>query len=87
MLDYTYYRYYLSLYILVKIYFSYIVNMIDSFDMNGHICLVFPILGESTYDFQKANDFLPYQFNDIKNMAYQMLKAIECMYFTIFYGP
>ena len=53
--------------------------MIDSFDMNGHICLVFPILGESTYDFQKANDFLPYQFNDIKNMAYQMLKAIECM--------
>ena len=57
--------------------------MIDSFDMNGHICLVFPILGESTYDFQKANDFLPYQFNDIKNMAYQMLKAIECMYFTI----
>ena len=62
--------------------------MIDSFDMNGHICLVFPILGESTYDFQKANDFLPYQFNDIKNMAYQMLKAIECMYFTIdFAGP
>ena len=60
--------------------------MIDSFDMNGHICLVFPILGESTYDFQKANDFLPYQFNDIKNMAYQMLKAIECMYFTIDYA-
>ena len=43
--------------------------MIDSFDMNGLICLVFPILGESTYDFKKANDFLPYQFNDVKNMA------------------
>ena len=69
MLDYMYYPYYLSLYILLKIYLSYIVNMIDLFDMNGHICLVFPILGESTYDFKKANDFLPYQFNDVKNMA------------------
>ena len=55
-----------------------IVEILDAFDLNGHICLVFPVLGQSTYDYQKANSYRPYELDDIKSMSFQLLQALKC---------
>ena len=55
-----------------------IVEILDAFDLNGHICLVFPVLGQSTYDYQKANSYRPYELDDIKSMSFQLLTALKC---------
>ena len=59
---------------------SPIVEILDSFDLNGHICLVFPVLGQSTYDYQKANNFQPYALDNIKSMSIQLLQALKCRF-------
>jgi len=57
-----------------------IVEILDAFDLNGHICLVFPVLGQSTYDYQKANSFRPYELDNIKSMTFQVLQALKFLH-------
>jgi len=57
-----------------------IVEILDAFDLNGHICLVFPVLGQSTYDYQKANSYRPYELDDIKSMSFQLLTALKFLH-------
>lgn len=52
--------------------------MLEWFDHHGHVCIVFELLGLSTYDFIKENSFLPFHINDIRNMAYQICQSINC---------
>jgi len=54
------------------------VQMLEWFDHHGHVCIVFELLGLSTYDFIKENSFLPFHINDIRNMAYQICQSINC---------
>ncbi|GAB1296034.1 Dual specificity protein kinase CLK4 [Apodemus speciosus] len=53
------------------------VQMLEWFDHHGHVCIVFELLGLSTYDFIKENSFLPFQIDHIRQMAYQICQSIN----------
>lgn len=52
--------------------------MLDWFDFCGHVCITFELLSVSTFDFLKANNFLPYPINQIRHMAQQICRAVSC---------
>ncbi|XP_053334872.1 dual specificity protein kinase CLK4b isoform X2 [Clarias gariepinus] len=52
------------------------VRMLDWFDHHGHICIVFELLGLSTYDFLKENDYMPFSVEQIRHMAFQIFRAV-----------
>uniref|UniRef100_A0A8C2EG46 dual-specificity kinase n=1 Tax=Cyprinus carpio TaxID=7962 RepID=A0A8C2EG46_CYPCA len=54
--------------------------MLDWFDHHGHICIVFELLGLSTYDFLKENGFMPFSLNQIRCMADQIFKAVQFLH-------
>ncbi|KPP74948.1 dual specificity protein kinase CLK4-like [Scleropages formosus] len=56
------------------------VQMLDWFDHHGHICIVFELLGLSTYDFLKENSFLPFSVDQIRHMAYQIIRAVRFLH-------
>ncbi|KAG5284953.1 hypothetical protein AALO_G00032330 [Alosa alosa] len=52
------------------------VRMLDWFDYHGHICIVFELLGLSTFDFLKENGFMPFTIDQIRYMADQIFRAV-----------
>ncbi|KAM3614565.1 uncharacterized protein V6R79_016202 [Siganus canaliculatus] len=56
------------------------VQMLDWFDFYGHVCISFELLSLSTFDFLKANSFLPYPINQIRHMAYQICHAVSFLH-------
>ncbi|KAG8008505.1 Dual specificity protein kinase CLK4 [Nibea albiflora] len=52
------------------------VRMMDWFDHEGHICIVFELLGLSTYEFLRQNNFLPFSVAQIRHMAFQIFRAV-----------
>ncbi|XP_014453117.1 dual specificity protein kinase CLK4 isoform X1 [Alligator mississippiensis] len=56
------------------------VQMLEWFDHHGHVCIVFELLGLSTYDFIKENSFLPFRIDDIRHMAYQICQSINFLH-------
>ncbi|XP_024433574.2 dual specificity protein kinase CLK4 isoform X1 [Desmodus rotundus] len=56
------------------------VQMLEWFDHHGHVCIVFELLGLSTYDFIKENSFLPFQIDHIRQMAYQICQSINFLH-------
>lgn len=56
------------------------VQMLEWFEHHGHVCIVFELLGLSTYDFIKENGFLPFRLDQIRQMAYQICKSVNCKY-------
>ncbi|KAM3869121.1 dual specificity protein kinase CLK4b [Diretmus argenteus] len=52
------------------------VRMLDWFDHHGHICIVFELLGLSTFDFLRENEFLPFSVDQIRSMAFQIFRAV-----------
>lgn len=52
--------------------------MLEWFEYHGHVCIVFELLGLSTYDFIKENGFLPFRLDHIRQMAYQICKSVNC---------
>ncbi|KAE8286024.1 Dual specificity protein kinase CLK4 [Larimichthys crocea] len=56
------------------------VHMLDWFDYHGHICIAFELLGLSTYDFLKENNFQPFPVEHIRHMAYQIIKAVRFLH-------
>lgn len=58
--------------------YSCCVRMLDWFDHHGHVCIVFELLGLSTFDFLKENNFQPFPIDQIRHMAYQIIKAVKC---------
>ncbi|KAM6970108.1 dual specificity protein kinase CLK4b [Aplochiton taeniatus] len=52
------------------------IRMLDWFDHHGHVCIVFELLGLSTFDFLKENGFLPFSVEEIRRMAYQIFRAV-----------
>jgi len=56
------------------------VSLFDHFNYRGHICLAFPVLGESTFDFQKNNNYRPYSFEHVRHMTYQLCWAVKFMH-------
>ncbi|XP_017279671.1 dual specificity protein kinase CLK4 [Kryptolebias marmoratus] len=56
------------------------VHMLDWFDYHGHICIAFELLGLSTYDFLKENNFQPFPVDQIRHMAYQIIRAVKFLH-------
>ncbi|XP_070789366.1 dual specificity protein kinase CLK1 isoform X2 [Pituophis catenifer annectens] len=56
------------------------VKMLEWFDHHGHICIVFELLGLSTYDFLKENRFLPFCLDHIRKIAYQICKSVNFLH-------
>ncbi|XP_076836106.1 dual specificity protein kinase CLK4b [Brachyhypopomus gauderio] len=56
------------------------VRMLDWFDHHSHICIVFELLGLSTYDFLKENGFMPFSVDQIRHMADQIFKAVHFLH-------
>ncbi|KAG8440314.1 hypothetical protein GDO86_006175 [Hymenochirus boettgeri] len=56
------------------------VLMRDWFEYHGHICIVFELLGKSTFEFQKENNFLPYPLAHIRHMAFQLCHALKFLH-------
>ncbi|XP_053156567.1 dual specificity protein kinase CLK4 isoform X2 [Hemicordylus capensis] len=56
------------------------VQMLEWFDHCGHVCIVFELLGLSTYDFIKENSFLPFPIELIRKMAYQICQSINFLH-------
>ncbi|KAK9963442.1 hypothetical protein ABG768_006627 [Culter alburnus] len=56
------------------------VRMYDWFDHHGHVCIAFELLGLSTYDFLKENNFQPFSINHIRHMAYQIIRAVRFLH-------
>ncbi|XP_028668945.1 dual specificity protein kinase CLK4b isoform X2 [Erpetoichthys calabaricus] len=56
------------------------VRMLDWFDFHGHVCIAFELLGLSTYDFLKENGFMPFPLDQIRIMAYQIIKSVNFLH-------
>uniref|UniRef100_A0A3Q4BLR6 dual-specificity kinase n=1 Tax=Mola mola TaxID=94237 RepID=A0A3Q4BLR6_MOLML len=56
------------------------VQMLDWFNYYGHVCISFELLSLSTFDFLKANNFLPYPVNQIRHMARQICHAVSFLH-------
>ncbi|XP_071588584.1 dual specificity protein kinase CLK1-like [Heliangelus exortis] len=54
--------------------------MLDWFEYQGHVCIVFELLGPSTYNFLKENCSLPFRLEHIRRMAYQICKAVSFLH-------
>lgn len=57
---------------------SLCVQMFDWFDYHGHMCISFELLGLSTFDFLKDNNYLPYPIHQVRHMAIQLCQAVKC---------
>ncbi|KAL7396056.1 hypothetical protein ABVT39_027902 [Epinephelus coioides] len=56
------------------------VHILDWFDYHGHVCIAFELLGLSTYDFLKENNFQPFPIEHIRHMAYQIIRAVRFLH-------
>ncbi|XP_053926562.1 dual specificity protein kinase CLK1-like isoform X3 [Cuculus canorus] len=59
---------------------SHCVQMLGWFEHRGHVCIVFELLGLSTFDFMSVNDFLPFNLDDIRHMAYQICTSVNFLH-------
>ncbi|XP_053573342.1 dual specificity protein kinase CLK3 isoform X3 [Bombina bombina] len=56
------------------------VLMRNWFDFHGHICIAFELLGKSTFEFQKDNNFLPFPLPQVRHMAFQLCHALKFLH-------
>ncbi|VDP06044.1 unnamed protein product, partial [Soboliphyme baturini] len=56
------------------------VQLLDSFDYHGHMCLAFNLLGLSVFDFMKANNYHPYPLEQVRHIAYQLCYSVNFMH-------
>jgi len=53
------------------------IEMLDWFDYNGHICIVFEMLGLSIYEFLKRNSYRPFTIDQVQEISYQLCRAVQ----------
>ncbi|XP_065819096.1 dual specificity protein kinase CLK4-like isoform X1 [Labrus bergylta] len=56
------------------------VRMLNWFEHEGHICIVFELLGLSTFEFLRQNEFLPFSVEQIRHMAFQIFRAVSFLH-------
>ena len=54
------------------------IHLRDTFDFRNHICIVTDLLGQSVFDFLKANAFTPFPSTHIQNFARQLFTSVAC---------
>lgn len=56
------------------------VELLDTFQEGPYYCLVFETLGQSLYDFLRANKYRGYFMSDIQSFVHQVLKALAALH-------
>ncbi|KAG0652205.1 dual specificity kinase lkh1 [Hyphodiscus hymeniophilus] len=56
------------------------IHLRDCFDFRGHICIVMDLLGQSVFDFLKANQFVPFPNSQIQNFARQLFTSVAFLH-------
>ena len=59
------------------------IHLRDCFDYRNHICIVTDLLGQSVFDFLKANSFVPFPSSQIQSFARQLLTSVACKSFAV----
>lgn len=55
-----------------------LVHLESWFRLGRHYCMVFPMLGESLFDYLRRNAFEPFSITEVADFAYQLLVAVNC---------
>jgi len=56
------------------------IELLSTFNHHGHICLAFPKLGKSVFDFMKENLYQPYPMLQVQHISYQLLTSVEFLH-------
>jgi serine/threonine protein kinase len=56
---------------------SFCIHLMDEFMFRRHVCLVFPVLGKSVYDFLETNAFEPFPLEQVMFMGCQLVLALK----------
>ncbi|MCJ1475470.1 dual specificity protein kinase kns1 [Lambiella insularis] len=56
------------------------IHLRDCFDFRNHICIVTDLLGQSVFDFLKANVFVPFPSSQIQSFARQLLTSVAFLH-------
>ncbi|KAF2148403.1 kinase-like protein [Myriangium duriaei CBS 260.36] len=56
------------------------IHLRDTFDFRNHICIVTDLLGQSVFDFLKANSFVPFPSSHIQNFARQLFTSVAFLH-------
>ncbi|KZF23984.1 dual specificity tyrosine-phosphorylation-regulated kinase 3 [Xylona heveae TC161] len=56
------------------------IHLRDCFDYRNHICIVTDLLGQSVFDFLKANQFVPFPSSQIQNFARQLFTSVAFLH-------
>uniref|UniRef100_A0A8C4Q4M2 dual-specificity kinase n=1 Tax=Eptatretus burgeri TaxID=7764 RepID=A0A8C4Q4M2_EPTBU len=60
--------------------YSMCAQMLNWFEYHNHVCIIFELLGLSTYEFLRENNFLPYPLNQIRIIAHQLCAAVKFLH-------
>ncbi|KAI9797360.1 MAG: dual specificity protein kinase kns1 [Piccolia ochrophora] len=56
------------------------IHLRHCFDFRNHICIVTDLLGQSVFDFLKANSFVPFPSSQIQSFARQLLTSVAFLH-------
>ncbi|EEB19563.1 dual specificity protein kinase CLK2, putative [Pediculus humanus corporis] len=56
------------------------VKMLCYFDLSGHVCIGFEMLGLSVFDFLKDNNYQPYPLEHVRHITYQLCYAVKFLH-------
>ncbi|KAI9820066.1 MAG: dual specificity protein kinase kns1 [Phylliscum demangeonii] len=56
------------------------IHLRDCFDFRNHICIVTDLLGQSVFDFLKANSFVPFPNSHIQSFARQLFTSVAFLH-------
>ncbi|KAL7753203.1 serine threonine protein kinase CMGC group [Sorochytrium milnesiophthora] len=56
------------------------VNLLHYFEHRNHVCMVFPLLGPSLFDFMKENQFQPFTLEQVREFAVQLLESVAFLH-------
>lgn len=56
------------------------IQLLSTFNHYGHVCLSFPKLGKSVFDFMKENLYQPYTMPQVQHITYQLLMSVRFLH-------
>ncbi|KAL0274665.1 UNVERIFIED_CONTAM: hypothetical protein PYX00_002740 [Menopon gallinae] len=56
------------------------VRMLCYFDLSGHMCIGFEMLGLSVFDFLKDNGYQPYPLEHVRHISYQLCYSVKFLH-------
>eukprot|EP00043_Microstomoeca_roanoka_P015383 m.153971 g.153971 ORF g.153971 m.153971 type:complete len:343 (-) comp16247_c2_seq1:411-1439(-) len=63
-----------------KLLHSHCIHLLDDFELDGHVCMVFPLLGQSLYDVLKDYAFVPFEITACQSISQQLLDGLAFLH-------